>query len=122
MKNAAVVALGAIAGATLRWLAGTWLGATAFPLATLLVNLAGCCMIGLLHGWWHGQHQINPRIKLGLTTGLLGGLTTFSTFSGDTVRLLERAPLWALGYQALSLLGGLLCALGGALAGRALRS
>ncbi len=105
------IALGAILGTTARFILGQAiqpLGPGAFPLGTLVVNLSGCLLLGL------AQTLLGvPRLRYahllqpGITVGLLGGFTTFSTFSVETIRLLQTGQLaYALAYQAVSLVGG----------------
>jgi len=90
------VALGGALGAVLRWLAGL---AVAFPFGTLAVNVAGCFAIGLV---WAG---LVARWHPFLITGVLGGFTTFSAFSLDTLRLVEDGRgTAALGYVAASVM------------------
>ena len=81
-----------------------------FPLATLTANLLGCFLLSfLLSG---GLLQHHPRVKLALATGLLGSFTTFSTFSYETVMLVNNGLFnLALLYICLSILGGLGCSL-----------
>ena len=83
-----------------------------FPLATLTANLIGCFGLSfLLSG---RLLQKKPHIKLALTTGLLGSFTTFSTFSYETVTLLNNGLFCpALLYICLSVLGGLCCSIVG---------
>jgi len=95
--------LGAALRATLgQWIAQTW--PTQFPLATFTVNLSGSILIGLLTGLFL-RGDVDPSVRLFLVTGLLGGFTTFSSFSLETLRLLQegRSTL-ALGYVAASIL------------------
>jgi CrcB protein len=80
-----------------------------FPFATLLVNLVGCFALGLLVGAL--PHRARLRALVG--TGLLGGFTTWSTLALQTDRLLENAPGTALGYLALTSVGGLALARAG---------
>ena len=105
---AVAVALGAAAGALLRWQAGLWLNArwAGFPLGTLLVNLAGGLLIGMALEYFGRQpHEL---LKLLLVTGFLGGLTTFSAFSGESLALLQRGQFgWALAHGAAHVLGSL---------------
>ncbi|MBF8780523.1 fluoride efflux transporter CrcB [Pseudomonas fulva] len=106
------VSLAGIAGTLLRFAAGNWVSAhwpRHFYLATLTVNLAGCLVIGVLYGVFLSRPTLPIELRTGLIVGFVGGLTTFSSFSLDTVRLLEsgQAPL-AFGYAAASVLGGLL--------------
>lgn len=82
-----VVGLGGFLGAALRYLISTatskYLGN--FPLGTLLVNVAGGFLMGFLMEAFAGIWPISPNARIFLTTGILGGLTTFSTFSYETI-------------------------------------
>ena len=121
--QAAAVASGAAVGALLRWSAGlvlngAWAG---FPLGTLLVNCLGGGLIGVALVWF--ARSPDATLQLLLVTGLLGGFTTFSSFSAESLGLLQRGQ-WALalGHSAAHLLGALACtALGFALARALLR-
>jgi len=111
------VAIGGGVGALLRYQMGRgmthWLGpqvVTAFPWATLAVNVVGSMAMGLLAGWLarHGSAQ-GEQLRLLLGVGLLGGFTTFSAFSLELMLLIERGqPATALGYAAISVLAGLI--------------
>ena len=89
------VGVGAAVGALLRWLAGIWLNATwnGFPLGTLLVNCAGCFLVGIALMWF--TRSPNELLRLLVVTGFLGGLTTFSAYSVESLILLQRG-LWVL--------------------------
>lgn len=109
------VALGGAIGALLRYQNGRlltyWLGAravTAFPWATLFVNVVGSLIMGMLAGFLarHGQGGEQWRLFIGV--GVLGGYTTFSSFSLEMMMLIERGqPLQAFTYALISLLAGL---------------
>ncbi|MDB6144984.1 MAG: camphor resistance protein CrcB [Pseudomonas sp.] len=106
------VSIAGIAGTLLRFAMGNWVNANwprHFYGATLTVNLVGCLIIGLLYGWFMTRPEVPIEIRAGLIVGFVGGLTTFSSFSLDTLRLLEtgQAPL-AIGYATISVFGGLL--------------
>ena len=63
------------------------------PLATFLVNIMGAFFIGVFHGLASNQGILSPNGLLFLTTGLLGGFTTFSTFSLESINLLEQGKI-----------------------------
>ena len=121
--QAAAVAGGAAVGALLRWGAGlafnaAWAG---FPLGTLLVNCLGGLLIGVAMVWF--ARSPDETLRLLLVTGLLGGFTTFSAFSAESLGLLQRGS-WGLAllHSAAHLLGALACtALGFAMARAVLR-
>lgn len=90
-----------------QWVSGSW--PQHAYIATLLVNLFGCLLIGYLYGLFLSRPDIPLELRAGLTVGVLGGLTTFSTFSMDSLRLLEDGQVAvAFGYLACSVLVGLL--------------
>lgn len=112
IRTILAVSVAGIAGTLLRFAAGNWVSANwprHFYLATLAVNLLGCLIIGLLYGLFLTRPEVPIEIRAGLIVGFVGGLTTFSSFSLDTLRLLEtgQAPV-AFGYLAISVFGGLL--------------
>jgi CrcB protein len=84
------------------------------PLGTLAANLIGGWLVGVAIAWFAWRSDLSPLWRLFAITGLLGGLTTFSTFSAEVVHALERGqPLWALATAAAHLAGSLaLTALG----------
>lgn len=92
------VGLGAAIGAWLRWGLGLWLNPLfpALPLGTLAANLVGGYFVGLAIAWFMEHPGVPPEARLFLITGLLGGLTTFSTFSAEVVTALVRG-LWLTG-------------------------
>jgi len=112
--NALAVAVGAALGALTRWQAGIWLNTRwlGFPLGTLLVNIVGGLLIGMAVEWL--GRQPNELFKLLLVTGFLGGLTTFSAFSGESLALLREG---AFGMAAAHTVAHVLGALGAAALG-----
>ncbi|MEW6119588.1 MAG: fluoride efflux transporter CrcB [Pseudomonadota bacterium] len=92
------VGVGAALGAWMRWGLGLWLNPVfpSMPLGTLAANLVGGYCIGLVIAWFAEHPGVPPEARLFLITGLLGGLTTFSTFSAEVVGALMRG-LWATG-------------------------
>ncbi|GFH67691.1 MULTISPECIES: fluoride efflux transporter FluC [Streptomyces] len=112
----AVVALGGAVGAALRYGAGRiWRngsdaallwheGTAAFPWTTLLVNVVGCFLMGVLAVALKERFTGAPRLlNPMLGTGVLGGFTTFSSYTDDARRLIENdQPLTAVGYLLLT--------------------
>ena len=114
IKVVLAVAAGGALGSCLRFLVSYWVVAQAprhFYLATLAVNLIGCLAIGFLATWFLTRTDLPLALRTGILTGVLGGLTTFSSFSLEVLRLLEQGR-WgmALGYLLSSVVGGLLAA------------
>jgi CrcB protein len=105
----ALVFLGAGVGGALRHgvnLAAARLLGLGFPWATLTVNVVGSFAMGVLAGYWAHRAGLPQPLRLFLTTGVLGGFTTFSAFSLDTALLVEtHRAVAALAYAAASLVG-----------------
>src|SRR4028118_130758 len=103
----AAIAAGAMLGVSGRWLISISFNThAAFPFATLIINLIGCFVIGAVQTGL----RVYPaqRLKLILVVGILSGFTTFSTFSIETVRLLQAQQVFtALVYQGLTIGAGL---------------
>ena len=83
---------------------------TAFPYHTLFENVTGSVAMGLLAGYFAFKGEASETMRLFLTTGVLGGYTTFSAFSLDTILLYERgelalAALYVAGSVGVSILG-----------------
>lgn len=88
MLQVLLVGLGGFIGASLRYLISSCfvkLFGNGFPYGTLFVNVTGAVLIGLIFQLSVQSTSISPDMKLFLTTGILGGLTTFSTFSNETM-------------------------------------
>ena len=111
VRSFIAVGSGAAIGAWLRWGLSVWLNSSrsVVPLGTLAANLAGGYLVGIALGWIMLRPGVAPEWRLFLVTGLLGGLTTFSTFSAEIVQQLTRQQYGAalLGV-ALHLFGSLL--------------
>lgn len=112
----AAVGIGAALGAWARWGLGVALNHLLpnLPLGTLAANLVGGYLIGVAVALLESAGHFAPEARLFVVTGFLGGLTTFSTFSGEAVALFAQGRLgWALAHIASHLFGSLaLTALG----------
>lgn len=101
---------GAFLGACLRYLFGVWFNPIfpTVPLGTLAANLVGGLLMGLILGAFAQFEALSPEARVFVTTGFLGGLTTFSTFSGETITLLLREQYgWTLAMIGLHVIGTL---------------
>ena len=99
MSQILAVAVGGAVGALARHGVSTAAAAAfgpRFPLGTLIVNVAGSFVMGWLFALFTGRMDVSPELRLLVTTGLLGAFTTFSTFSMETLVLLQ-AGRWAAG-------------------------
>jgi fluoride exporter len=115
-----VIAVGGVIGAELRYGAGLLFPARppSVPWATLLVNVIGGFGIGVLMAVLGRLQRPPPLARPFLGVGILGGFTTFSTYSADTFRLIEAGrPELALGYAALTLVAALTATVAGLAAG-----
>ena len=92
VRSFIAVGSGAAIGAWMRWGLSAWLnaGRGPVPLGTLAANLLGGYVVGIALGWVMFRPGVAPEWRLFLVTGLLGGLTTFSTFSAEIVQQLVR--------------------------------
>ena len=93
-----IVFLGAGIGGAFRHgvnLASARLFGFGFPFGTIIVNIAGSLLMGLLAGYFAFRTGVPQHMRLFLTTGILGGFTTFSAFSLDAALLMERHAYWS---------------------------
>jgi len=111
------ISIGAVLGANLRYWVGDWAAqrfGSGFPYGTLLINLTGSFLLGLIISMSMENFIIDPRLRLLLTVGFLGSYTTFSTYAYESVALISQGQ-WGLGLFNLigsSLLGVLFAVLG----------
>ena len=100
-----LIALGGAAGSLLRYLVGgavQRMSASGFPVGTMVVNVSGCFIIGVLVRQFLNL-QLSPELRALLIVGFCGGFTTFSTFSAETLGLIEGGEYGrAAGYVVLS--------------------
>ena len=106
-----LVFIGGVLGSLARYalsVLGMRLLGQGFPWATLFINIAGSALMGALTGWLVVQGNAPASLRIFVATGLLGGFTTFSTFSLETVLLYERGQLGlAVAYVAASVVIGI---------------
>ena len=118
------VASGGAIGASCRWLLDRFIEARSdaiFPWSTFTINITGCLVIGVLTEQLVDRHHIPPWIRVGLIVGVLGGYTTFSTFSQEGFTLFESHDVGVgLAYTAGSVITGILAVYAGTLLGRSL--
>jgi CrcB protein len=117
------VGAGALLGAWLRWGLAVWLNpiAPTLPLGTLAVNIGGGYAVGLAVAWFDANPALSPEWRLACITGFLGALTTFSTFSAESVQLLQASRYGAaLLHSAMHLFGSIVATLLGFATWRAL--
>ena len=117
MKIILVIALGGALGSVARYLVGKaslLLWGPDFPWGTLIVNIIGCFIMGLLAGLTAHYTELSQEVKSFLLIGLIGGFTTFSAFALDVVALYQRgAWMVAAGYLSASVIASIIALLGG---------
>jgi len=94
LKGALIVGCGGFIGTVSRYFLSQYihkLSNTVFPIGTLIINLSGCLLIGILFGLFEKGNLISSDLRLFLTVGFCGGFTTFSTFSLETFNLLKNS-------------------------------
>ena len=119
-----LVGLGGFAGAVARWLIDGWVSErnpSAFPLGTLVVNLTGSFLLGVLFAWVIERNVLPADVRAPVMIGFIGAYTTFSTFMLESWRLVEDGA-WALATANLvgSVVLGLVAVVAGLAVGRAL--
>ena len=99
--------LGAVSRYLLAGFTQSFFATSQFPYGTVLVNILGCFLIGLLAGFFELREWINPELRLFIFVGILGGFTTFSTFANESFVLWEKGEilLGALNIGAQVILG-----------------
>ena len=109
-KEILIVGVGSFVGGALRYILSVGLSKLgrlwAFPIGIMVINILGCFLIGVLYGYFKSKATTAPVLPLLLMTGVLGGFTTFSTFSFETVQLLQqnewlKAALYVVGSVGL---------------------
>ncbi len=115
MQKIFYVGVGGCIGAVLRYLISSKIGEAQIPLGTLFVNVLGGFLIGMIMEICISTEFVSPNMRLFLTTGVLGGLTTFSTFSYETVQLFSNGDMK---HGILNICLNLLLCLGGVLLGQ----
>lgn len=120
IKNILFIMLGGAIGSTLRYLVGILCANSKlgnWPMGTFLVNIIGCLIMGILFGVGERFTSFPRELYLMLTVGLCGAFTTFSTFSADSIRLMETGQWFmALVYIVGSILVGFLLFFAGRMA------
>ena len=117
IKSLLIVGTGSFIGGAMRYWLSTLMKSVCgqgFPWGTLMVNLLGCFLFGMLFAVFGKSSATDNTWYLLLTTGVCGGFTTFSTFANESVQMLQQGNTWGfVGYVATSVVAGLaLIALG----------
>ena len=107
--NLIIVGIAGIVGAVLRYQLGMWLPVpNGFPLGTLSINLAGCFILAWFFTLTLNRWKIPQGVRLGVGTGFIGSFTTFSTFSAESLQLVQNSQyLLAAIYVTASVCGGI---------------
>ena len=118
MKLILAIGAGSFIGGILRYLLSQIIQSkflVTFPFGTLTVNITGCFLIGLVYGF-SDRGNLTPEWRLFLATGLLGGFTTFSAFSNETVAMLRDGQFgFATAYVSASVIVGIIASFTGIL-------
>jgi CrcB protein len=117
MQNIFFVFIGGGLGSILRYLLSgaiyRWTNSV-FPLGTIAVNTIGCFLIGLMMAGMGDRFMVSPSLRIFLTIGFLGGFTTFSTFSYETIALLKDGEIL---FSTINIIGSFVGCLAAAYAG-----
>src|SRR5438309_8219790 len=110
-RSILLVGVGGFVGSVVRYLVAVLFAgqiSSVFPFATLTVNIVGCFLIGILFALSDRGNLLSPEWRILLTTGFCGGFTTFSTFSYESLRLIQDGEfLYLMAYVLLSVVIGL---------------
>jgi CrcB protein len=112
------ICLAGALGVGTRYLVGTWAGqrlGTSFPYGTLIVNVTGCFLIAAVTQTALSLATFPPNVRLALTTGFMGGLTTYSSFAFETTKLVQDgargAAFWNFGITTIACFAAVLLGL-----------
>ena len=112
LRTILLVGLGSAGGGILRYLAGRWIHTiipTSFPIGTMVVNILGCFIIGLVYCIFSKNTTMDSNLQLLLATGFCGGFTTFSSFMHENYAMIENGNFIQVAiYTGLSIILGLL--------------
>lgn len=103
MEKILLISAGAILGANARYWIGLWVAerwGTTFPFGTLVINLTGSFLLGLFMTLATERFLVDSRLRLLVTVGFLGAYTTFSTYTFESIAMLQKGQ-WALGLANL---------------------
>lgn len=103
VKSIMLVGFGGFIGTVARFIISRYFQVnvtSVFPWSTLLVNLAGCLLIGIIYGISERGNLLTPEVRLFLTVGICGGFTTFSSFSDDAFLLLRQQEIIRFAFYA----------------------
>lgn len=118
LRNSLFVAIGGGLGALLRHLINLWTAGSTFPVGTVIENVSGALLLGMVVGYLATARKNPQWLRAGVGAGFCGGYTTTSTFAADSFLLAVRnEPIWAAVYVVVSLLLGFFAALAGMAAG-----
>lgn len=103
MEKFLLISAGAVFGANARYWMGVWSAekwGSSFPIGTLIINITGSFLLGLFMTLATERFLVDPRMRLLVTVGFLGAYTTFSTYTFESIALLQKGQ-WALGFVNL---------------------